>query len=110
MIFSVLVEYISLNKNLAWFISVIFSIASNFVLNNIFTYSDRQSSSRNESIKRVAYYYFISLAVMVFNFAVYRIGMFLGLYYIGAAFVGILFSTFLNFILVTKLVWKKDNL
>ncbi len=103
----ILVEYFSLGKNLSWFVAVVLSIASNFTLNNIFTYKDCNSSSYSESIKRVAYYYFISLGVMVFNFAIYRVGIFLGFHYMLAAFVGILFSTFLNFVLATKIVWKK---
>ncbi|MCK5510743.1 glycosyltransferase family 2 protein [Candidatus Parcubacteria bacterium] len=105
----VLVEYFDFNKNLAWLISVLLSIASNFILNNIFTYNDRKSSSHNQSIKRIIYYYLISLAVMIFNFAIYKFFMLLGFYYIVSAFIGILFSTFLNFILVTKIVWKKNK-
>lgn len=105
----VLVEFFGMNKSIAWIISVALSILSNFLLNNVFTYSDRQAASKNESLKRVVYYYVISTATMIFNFLVFRLGLWIGLYYILAALIGILLTTFLNFILVTKFIWKKKS-
>jgi putative flippase GtrA len=43
---------------------------------------------------------------MVFNFLVYKSLMNFGVYYILSAFVGILAATLMNFVLVTKLVWR----
>lgn len=102
----VLVEFFSSGKNSAWLIAVILSILSNFVLNNIFTYSDKKSPSRSESIKRLFYFYITSLLGMLLNFIVYRATMNLGLHYMLAALLGILAATFLNFYLATKVVWR----
>lgn len=101
-----LVEFAGLGKNVSWVMAVLISIFSNYFLNTSFTYSDKRSSTRSASVRRVMHYYLISLAVMGFNFLIYRSGVNLGLHYIAAAFIGILVSTLLSFFLVTKLIWK----
>lgn len=102
----VLVEFFSFGENTAWFFAVILSIFSNFILNNIFTYSDKKSPSRGESIRRLSYFYITSLFGMILNFLTYRASINLGLHYMLAALVGILAATFLNFYLATKVVWR----
>ncbi|MDF1497983.1 MAG: GtrA family protein [Patescibacteria group bacterium] len=104
----VLVEYFYLGENLAWLIAILASILNNFLWNNAFTYNDRRSNSHNETMRRIVYYYLISLGVMLFNFAIYKIGISWGFYYILSAFMGIFFSTFLNFALINKLVWNNS--
>jgi len=59
-----------------------------------------------ESMRRILYYYAISVFAMIFNFIFYRWMLSLGFYYLLAAFIGILMATVVNFVLVTKLVWK----
>lgn len=103
----ILAEYWGVRQNLAWFIAVSVSIFNNFILNSLFTYSDKKSLSRKESIRRMVVYYALSFVTILFNFSMFRFGIFLGLNYIVAALFGILFSTALNFILVTKVVWRK---
>lgn len=102
----VLVEFFSLGENTAWLIAVVLSIFSNFILNNIFTYGDKKSPGRNESIRRLLFFYGTSLLGMLLNFIVYRSTINLGLHYMPAALLGILAATFLNFYLATKVVWK----
>jgi putative flippase GtrA len=43
---------------------------------------------------------------MFFNFLVYQSLLNFGVYYLLGAFAGILAATILNFILVTKIVWR----
>ena len=106
----ILVEYARWDMNLAWIIAVLVSILNNFIWNSIFTYRDRKADSQKETAQRVVYYYLTSFLVMAFNFMVYRAGIMLGLQYLFAAFLGIAFSTFFNFLLASKLVWRnKDN-
>jgi dolichol-phosphate mannosyltransferase len=102
----VLVEFFHFSKNTGWFLAVVLSIFTNYSLNSIFTYGDKKSETRNESMRRVLFYYLISFFTMFFNFLVYRSILNLGIYYLIGAFAGILTATILNFILVTKLVWK----
>lgn len=101
-----LVEFFSFGKNLAWAIAVVISIFTNYFFNSFFTYSDKKSETYNESMRRVIIYYLISFFTMFFNFLVYRSMINLGIYYIIAAFGGIVAATILNFVLVTKLVWR----
>jgi dolichol-phosphate mannosyltransferase len=101
-----LVEFFHFGKNSGWAAAVILSIFTNYFLNSIFTYGDKKSETRNESMRRVTIYYAISFFTMIFNFLVYKSLMNFGVYYIFSAFVGILAATILNFVLVTKLVWR----
>ncbi len=101
-----LVEFYEMNENFAWAIAVILSIFSNYLLNSLFTYSDKKSETRNESMRRIFIYYIISFLTMILNFLVYRLIINFGLHYIFGAFVGILAATILNFVLVTELVWR----
>ena len=101
-----LVEFVNFGKNIAWAIAVVISIFTNYFLNSFFTYSDKKSETHNESMRRVIIYYLISFFTMFFNFLVYRSMMNFGFYYILSALGGIVAATILNFVLVTKLVWK----
>lgn len=101
-----LVESLDWNENGAWFWSVIISIFTNFILNNLFTYSDRQSPSRQESLKRVAYYYGTSFLGMGVNFVFYWGAKEIGFHYLLAALIGVIAATLVNFYLATKVVWK----
>lgn len=102
-----LVEVFHWSHNWAWFWSVITSILSNFILNNLFTYSDRRLPSRNESLKRVVYYYLTSFLGMGVNFIFYWIIKdFFGIHYLLAAFIGVIAATLVNFYLATKVVWR----
>lgn len=101
-----MVELYGLGKNISWLVAVIISILTNYSLNTVFTYNDKRSSSRKESLRRLIFYYAISFFTMGFNFIVYRAMMNIGFHYLFAAFIGILAATVVNFVLVTKLVWK----
>jgi len=101
-----LVEVFNFGKNAGWFLAVVLSIFTNYFLNSIFTYGDKKSETRNESMRRVLFYYLISFFTMFFNFLVYRAILNLGVYYLIGAFAGILTAMILNFVLVTKFVWK----
>lgn len=101
-----LVEFYDLNKNVAWAIAVVLSILTNYVLNTLFTYGDKKSPTRKESLRRVTLYYLISFFSMIFNWVVFTGVMYFGIHYVVAAFLGILVATAINFILVTKLVWR----
>jgi len=105
-ILALMVEFYGLGKNISWLTAVILSILSNYYLNTIFTYGDKKSPSREESLRRILYYYVISFFAMGFNFIFYHWMMNLGLHYLLAAFIGVLAATIINFFLVTKLVWK----
>lgn len=101
-----LVEFYDIGKNTAWAVAVVISIFTNYFLNSLFTYSDKKSATRNESMRRIVIYYLISFFTMFFNFLVYRSMINFGFYYVIGAFAGIVAAMVMNFILVTKLVWR----
>ena len=105
-ILALLVEFFSVAERPAYVVAVAISILTNYAFNSLFTYGDKKSPSRAESMRRVLYYYIISVAVMFFNFAVFSFGLSVNLHYVLAALIGILLATLLNFVLATKLVWK----
>ena len=106
-ILTLLVEIFHQDKDgIAYIIAILISILTNFSINSIFTYSDKRSESRRESIRRMIYYYLISGFVMLFNYAIYRFCLSFGIFYLLSAFIAIIFATGLNFVLATKLVWK----
>jgi len=101
-----LVEFFQIDKTTAWAVAVVISIFSNYFFNSIFTYGDKKSETREESMRRIVIYYLISFFTMFFNFLIYQSALNFGVYYIIAAFLGILGATVLNFVLATKLVWR----
>ncbi|MDA3815523.1 MAG: glycosyltransferase family 2 protein [Patescibacteria group bacterium] len=101
-----LVEFYGFNEHIAWAFAVILSILTNYILNNVFTYSDKKSPTRKESLRRVTLYYLINFFSIIFNWIVFAGLMHFGVYYIIAALFGILTATVINFLLVTKLVWR----
>ncbi len=102
-----LVEIVDMNERLAYILAIAFSILTNYFLNTTFTYGDKRSETRKESLKRVTYYYTISIAVMFFNYSIFNLLLSkFDFHYIPAALVGILAATLLNFFLATKLIWK----
>lgn len=103
----IFVETTNLEKNIAYFLSISISIATNYFFNSRFTYRDNRSHSRRESLKRLSYYYTLSAITMFINIAIYHelINVF-EIHYLFAALIGILFTVLLNFVLVTKIIWK----
>jgi len=101
----ILSDIFHINQDVAWFISILVSVFNNYKLNSIFTYNDKKSSSYKESMYRMFMYYTLSFVTLLFNFLIFKVGIHVGLYYLISALLGILLSTILNFILLTKIIW-----
>lgn len=103
----ILVEGFKIQQVVAFTVSIVISILTNYFFNSRFTYRDNRSKSRRESIKRLGYYYGFAGLTMFINLAIYHelINNF-GVHYLLAAFIGIVFTVLLNFMLVTKVIWK----
>jgi dolichol-phosphate mannosyltransferase len=103
----IFVEVFEIQKVVAFTISIAISILSNYFFNSRFTYRDNRSKSRRESIKRLGYYYTFAAITMFINLAIYHelINNF-AVNYILAGLLGIVITVLLNFILVTKIIWK----
>jgi len=103
-----LVQYGHLDRYLAWFIAVMVSIFSNYVLNSIFTYPDRRAKTGKAVAKRAAYYYVVSILVVGLNYIVYSLALEGGFGYMESATFGILLSTLVNFAMASELIWRKE--
>lgn len=101
-----LVRVFSISPIISYLVAVIVSILSNLIFNSEFTYSDKQSISRNQSIQRVIYYYTISSVVTFLNYGIFIVATTVGLNYVSAALCGIIISMIINFVVTTKFVWK----
>ena len=103
----ILVEFFAVPGVVAYTFSILFTILLNYFLNSRFTYRDNRSQSRKESIRRLGYYYFFAGLTMFINLSIYHelVNNF-HIHYILAALAGIIFTVFLNFFLVTKIIWK----
>jgi dolichol-phosphate mannosyltransferase len=101
------VEFLNIQKTIAFTVSILISILTNYFFNSRFTYRDNRSRSRRESLKRLSYYYTFALLTMFITLSIYHelINNF-HIYYMLAAFISIIFTTLLNFALVTKIIWK----
>lgn len=101
------VEFWLMQKTYAFALSIIISILTNYFFNSRFTYRDNRSSSRKESLRRLTYYYAFAFLTMFVTVVVYSILLnVFSLHYLLAGFLSIAFTTILNFVLVTKIIWK----
>ena len=105
-----LVEYFDANPTVAWMVAVGFSILSNFLLNNAFTWRDVRHSSRIHFLLRGALAYPVAIIALGANFAVYYPTIkYISAdfpYYVVAAFLGIIAGTSVNFILSSRFVFR----
>jgi dolichol-phosphate mannosyltransferase len=108
-----LVEYFDAGPTVAWIVAVGFSILSNFLLNNAFTWRDVRHSSRIHFLLRGALAYPVAIVALGANFAVYYpLLKYLGVdfpYYAIAAFLGIVAGTCSNFILSSRFVFRPSR-
>lgn len=102
-----LVEYAHFGYTLAWVYAVLASIASNFYLHSIFTYSDHRLVGRTVTFTKFSQFLFSSLVAIIVNYSIYRGLMLAGVEYLVADLLGIIAGTGINFALAQNLVWKK---
>jgi len=102
----IFVESFEVNKYAAWLFGLFFGLASNFLLNSLFTWSDRQTHSRSEITKRMLKYYaFYALAGGV-NYFFYFLFNSLNFYYLLSAFFAVAIGATINFFIANFFIWK----
>ena len=88
-------------------IAIQVSILSNFILNDIWTFSSRTLLHRHSWIKRLFSFQFIAIGGVLINLLVlYGLTEYAGVYYLIANLVGILIAFIWNFVLNRHLTWK----
>jgi dolichol-phosphate mannosyltransferase len=98
-----LISTFGIQPLLADLVSIEASILSNFIMNNFWTFKDRQSGSL---LHRLVKYHLSVAAGALANFSIFMILNSLGLHYIVANTIGILFGFILNYIFSEMIVWK----
>jgi len=108
-----LAEYFEAHKVIAWMFAVGVSILSNFLLNNAFTWRDVRHSSRIHFLLRGALAYPVAIMGIGANFAVYYpLLKYVSdefPYYVLFNLLGIAAGTSVNFILSSRLVFRRPS-
>ena len=103
----IFVEWFNIQEVIAFTVSILISILVNYFLNSRFTYGDNRSKSKRESLQRLSYYYAFAGLTMFVTLAVYHeLINSLGVPYLLSGLLSIIATTVLNFVLVTKIIWK----
>ena len=103
----IFVECLHVNKYAAWLFGLCLGLATNFLLNSLYTFRDRQTHSKQEITKRmIKYYAFYALAVGV-NYVFYFLFNSLNFYYLVSAFLAVAIGAVINFYIANFFIWKK---
>lgn len=88
-------------------VSIESSIISNFLLNNVFTFGDRRSPGRGETLRRLLKFNLVSLTGLAINMAILVfLTEVIGIYYLISHAFGIAAAALWNYILSTWWTWK----
>ncbi|MFC2006506.1 glycosyltransferase [Chloroflexota bacterium] len=89
-------------------ISIESSIISNFFLNNLFTFHDRNSPAVRSSLSRLLKYNLVTMAGLGVNISIlWLFTEVFGIYYLISELVGIVIATLWNYLFSSWWVWKK---
>lgn len=103
----IFVECLHVNKYTAWLFGLSLGLATNFLLNSLYTFHDRQTSSKQEITKRMLKYYaFYAFAVGI-NYFFYFLFNSLNFYYLVSAFFAVAIGAAVNFYFANLFIWKK---
>lgn len=103
----ILTEFAGLYYLLSAVISIEAAIISNFILNDLFTFSDRRSPGLKGFLKRMLRFNLVSLAGLVINMAVlWLLTGVVGVHYLYANIWGIALATFWNYLANLLWTWR----
>jgi len=102
----ILVEFVNVSATLGWFGAVALSITTNFILNNLFTYRDIDSSSFMDIVRKFGYFAVGASFSLVINFVIFQSLLQIGTFYLIASLAGIVAGMVFNFTVAQVFVWK----
>ncbi len=94
----VLVQYVGLNKNLAYLIQAILSIELNFFLNHFYTWSDRRKQGVRAFVTSWGKFHFTRIFTVTLNQVLYSAFLLSGINYLVASAMCILIVMIINYI------------
>jgi succinoglycan biosynthesis protein ExoA len=105
----ILVEFLHLNKQLAYFIQGITSIELNFVLNASFTWRDRSTGKPLALVGQWARYHLTRIFTIIFNQALFAFLIFHHIHYIIASVICLATSTAINYLAGEYFIFRKRS-
>lgn len=102
----VLVQYVGLNKNLAYFIQAIVSIELNFFLNRSVTWRDRRGSGVGAFVSVWARFHLTRVFTIALNQALFALFVFIGIHYLIANALCIIVVMVINFFVGDMFIFR----
>ncbi|MDD1693140.1 MAG: GtrA family protein, partial [Methanoregula sp.] len=105
-----LVEYASINKDLASPVAIELAILNNFIWNDLWTFRTGENRKYSSRWHRLAAFNIVSAGGAVINYGIFLLlTAWFGVYYITAQFIGILLGFVWNFMVNRRVTWKRTQ-
>jgi dolichol-phosphate mannosyltransferase len=104
----ILVEFFSLNKDVASPVAIEFSILNNFIWNDFWTFGSAENQKVSSRWHRLGTFNVVSVGGAVINYAIFLILItWFAVYYLAAQFIGILIAFIWNFLVNRRVTWTR---
>lgn len=103
-----LVEYASLNKDLASPIAIEVAILNNFIWNDLWTFRSNENGKLSSGWQRLVAFNIVSAGGAAINYGIFLVlTAVFGVYYLAAQFIGILLGFIWNFMVNRRFTWGR---
>jgi dolichol-phosphate mannosyltransferase len=103
-----LVEFFTVNKDLASPIAIEFSILNNFIWNDLWTFGSVENQKVSSRWHRLVAFTLVSVGGAVINYAIFLVlTSWFAVYYLAAQLIGILIAFVWNFFVNRRVTWKR---
>jgi len=103
-----LVEFFTMNKDLASPIAIEISILSNFILNDLWTFGSIEDQKVSDRWNRLVAFNFVSVGGAAINYVIFLMLItWFAFYYLAAQLVGIVIAFIWNFLMNRRVTWKR---
>jgi dolichol-phosphate mannosyltransferase len=105
-----LVEFFTMNKDLASPIAIEISILSNFILNDLWTFGSIEDQKVSGRWNRLVAFNFVSVGGAVINYVIFlMLTTWFAFYYLAAQLIGIMIAFVWNFLVNRRVTWKRTR-
>jgi len=105
----ILVEFFTMNKDLASPVAIEISILSNFILNDLWTFGSIEDQKVSGRWNRLVAFNFVSVGGAVINYVIFlMLTTWFAFYYLAAQLIGIMIAFVWNFVLNRRVTWKRS--
>ena len=105
-----LVEFFTLNKDLASPIAIEFAILNNFIWNDLWTFGSAENQNVSSRWHRLVTFNLVSFGGAAINYAIFLVlTIWFAVYYMAAQLIGILISFVWNFLVNRRVTWKRTQ-